>query len=998
MLYFPCTPVVQSQKKPDYFPFSFKLKIAFWNRTGLPSKIGSVLAAVLIGFFGLCTTPASAQTVRFFNGQNGLADISRNIFAQNSDGFFYIGNKTGLYVSSGGEFTRIDKPDGSPFKDTAAIAGGSDGSVLVAADKELWLRTRGGFEKIPFQFDGRISLAAYGMDFIVLSGEGPARNGGIWRLYRHQGANPVFVPLVKDHADSQVPSRSPLKTEALSVMASEEKTVWVGCGTALCRYRDGGVDTFDERQGVPHEIWRALVISPDGSLIARSDGKLVIIAANGGVHVEDIPYGLPEYFRQKPSEIFMLRMTDGSLLTPGHGSLVLRSSAGRWDDMDWPPGYSPQVISSAFIDREYGIWLDSPGRGPVRIAGFPFWKIFLSSNDISPVHVSGIRHDAAGNFWIAAANGLFEYAASPSGHDGDHLLKHLELENISFLIRTGDGALWTAEKGKGLIRIDPVSGQVRTLPSPEPVTGALALDSGGRIWVGTVAGLVRIDDPLRYVSHLPTVFALQNRRINALCFDQFGRLLVLTDSVLFQQTAEENVFDPRVDLESFDIGDGRAMAVAMSNDVWVLGTKGSVRKIFLPEDGSPVASILDDGPKNSDSTTIFRDSRGWIWLGGSHGLDVSTPNGWSHFDLTSGLTSSRILPGSINEDDDGSLWFGTENGLNHLREPGSLPVLPDLHTDFLSARLDNIDLLGRQRFWPEGDRKLSLQFIAPTFTGNREIKYQYQLVGVDPEVRYSSINFINYNNIKGEKIIFQVQAQDLLNYRAAGSAVLSVRSSGLKVSGFKGSWWVVFSLLAVALLSIILYRRIKLLRQKNFEAAVRGRTRMMEEMQTQLLHQSRIDSLTGLLNRRSILDELDELVASLSPNELIATALIDIDHFKTINDTLGHQGGDYVLEQYGQRLRQSAGSTAICGRYGGEELIVVFMSVSSTEELLAQITKVHECLREPMIYGMSEVVATCSVGLAVILPGDTASKLIGRADRALYRGKKRGRNCIVVAD
>ncbi|MCE0744418.1 GGDEF domain-containing protein [Acetobacter sicerae] len=173
---------------------------------------------------------------------------------------------------------------------------------------------------------------------------------------------------------------------------------------------------------------------------------------------------------------------------------------------------------------------------------------------------------------------------------------------------------------------------------------------------------------------------------------------------------------------------------------------------------------------------------------------------------------------------------------------------------------------------------------------------------------------------------------------------------------------------------------------------------MMEEMQTQLLHQSRIDSLTGLLNRRSILDELDELVASLSPNELIATALIDIDHFKTINDTLGHQGGDYVLEQYGQRLRQSAGSTAICGRYGGEELIVVFMSVSSTEELLTQITKVHECLREPMIYGMSEVVATCSVGLAVILPGDTASKLIGRADRALYRGKKRGRNCIVVAD
>ncbi len=117
-----------------------------------------------------------------------------------------------------------------------------------------------------------------------------------------------------------------------------------------------------------------------------------------------------------------------------------------------------------------------------------------------------------------------------------------------------------------------------------------------------------------------------------------------------------------------------------------------------------------------------------------------------------------------------------------------------------------------------------------------------------------------------------------------------------------------------------------------------------------------------------------------------------------INDTLGHQGGDYVLEQYGQCLRKFAGSTAICGRYGGEELIVVFMSVSSTEKLLAHVTKLHERLRNPMIYGVSEVVATCSIGLAVILPGDTTSTLIGRADRALYRGKKRGRNCIVVAD
>lgn len=134
------------------------------------------------------------------------------------------------------------------------------------------------------------------------------------------------------------------------------------------------------------------------------------------------------------------------------------------------------------------------------------------------------------------------------------------------------------------------------------------------------------------------------------------------------------------------------------------------------------------------------------------------------------------------------------------------------------------------------------------------------------------------------------------------------------------------------------------------------------------------------------------------PSDSVAVALIDIDHFKSINDTMGHQGGDYVLEQYGHRLRQASGSSASCGRYGGEELIVFFTAVPSKEALVEHVKKIHAFLCEPIPFGASSVTVTCCIGLAIFLPGDTATRLIGRADRALYKGKRNGRNCVVLAD
>nr|WP_242009971.1 ligand-binding sensor domain-containing diguanylate cyclase [Acetobacter conturbans] len=939
---------------------------------------------------------ATAQTLRLFDGQGGLANLAVNIFAQDSDGFLYVGTETGLFVSSGGDFIRQDKPDGTPFLNITAIVENTDGELLLASGEELWLRRENQFKKIDFLGKGKISLVSSGSDFLILDGNGPIKAGGLWRIHHHAARTAFEVtPLIDTYPDNESLLQNPLLNRRLTGILTVNRAIWFACETALCRYDDGRVEVFDTRKGVPEDSWVAFAKANDGTIFARSLKKLVRISANGIVSVENIPFSTPSYFQNHQNSLFLIVAVDGSVLTPGNESLVSRSAAGYWDEMAWPSGLVPQLVTSGFYDRENGVWMNSPGRGIIRLAGYPFWRTFRSNDEIVPERVSSVRYDNLGNLWVAASNGLFKYEWNEKTQKQKKLLLYVNINNLSSLVRTADGAIWAVEKGKGLVRIDPSTSKIRKIPSPNPTTGALLLDSAGRMWIGTFDGIIRLDDPLKTVPYLPRIMALSGRRINQFCFDQFGRLLVLSNDVLFQQKSGEEIFEPRIDVSNFDIGEGHSMAISPSNDILLLGSKGTIRKILLPDDGEPTVSVLDGSPKDGRITTIFRDMRGWIWLAGSQGIDVLTFKGWAHFDSGSGLASSRIITNSISEDEDGSVWIGTEENLVHFINQDFLSPLPNLHTNIVSAQLGKSNILGKSSFWEVGEQNLHIHFVAPTFVDNGNVRYKYKLVGIDNNYNESSYATANYDDLNIKKIIFQVQAFDLLNNRSSSSAVMSAHSAALGGSGSRIIGWAICSVLAFMIVFACIYKKMVGMRQKKIDMAVRGRTRVMEEMQAQLLHQSRIDGLTGLLNRRTSLDELDSLISSGSPRDLIAVALIDIDHFKSINDTLGHQGGDYVLEQYGHRLRQSAGSGTLCGRYGGEELIVIFTSFMSVEDILSRIVKLHEHLREPMRCLEVDITVTCSIGVAVFMSGDTASQLVGRADRALYKGKRKGRNCVV---
>jgi diguanylate cyclase (GGDEF)-like protein len=160
------------------------------------------------------------------------------------------------------------------------------------------------------------------------------------------------------------------------------------------------------------------------------------------------------------------------------------------------------------------------------------------------------------------------------------------------------------------------------------------------------------------------------------------------------------------------------------------------------------------------------------------------------------------------------------------------------------------------------------------------------------------------------------------------------------------------------------------------------------------------DDLTGVLSRRAFMQALaDERARALRSGELFAVVLLDIDHFKSVNDRFGHQAGDTVLKAFCQ-IVASAGirSTDRLGRLGGEEFMVLLISLAGVDsariaaERIRAAVAVHDW--NSVVPGLS---LTTSLGVAVFERGNTVETLIARADSALYAAKGSGRNRMAMA-
>lgn len=942
-----------------------------------------------LALFFLAAPGLLAQRYSFRQISEGLGDLNINCIAQDRTGYLWIGTENGLYRYDGLQFRQFGAASGIHSRTIENVYLGADGTLWVSTTTSIYFeRQDGSFAEVKppapvDQFSQRIgtTFAALAPDRVALAD----RSGAF--LLRRIATDQWIAERIAQPEQSG-------GRQIWSALAGANGELWFGCDRDLCRLAGGHITEMRAALALPDDTWLHLLRTADGHIWLRGLDHLGEIdpAVNRFVAHE-----VPGRTNAVP---YLALAEDGShrvIATQGAAFGIWQS--GQWRMVTGRNGLAPHDLSALFIDREGSIWMGTAGHGLLRWLGHGRWESYTSAEGLSNDIVWSSLRDSSGRLWIGGESGV-DYI--PSGSDEP---KHWTPNSISLsravTLAESDG-IWVGSAAGVLARIDPRTLAGKTWKMPE-IYRILA-DDGHHLWIATAGGLFLIETGSAAAAPRlveDPAIADAHERFTDLSLDRQGQLWAASDRGLFRL---DDKGWRRIDPGLSGINP-LLIAAAPQGTMWATGPAAGLTRLRIEHDAIVEAAHVARPPLLSDQVVaMYVDRRGWLWAGQDNGVSVFDGQAWRSYTRADGLVWNDVDANGITEDKDGSLWIGTSGGLAHLIDAAATPAQAPGPPVFSDASFGQTSLTAGAEL-PWNATPLAISLSALSFRNQQHLHFRYRLLGLETQWVDTTGNDVRYPQLSPGSYTFEAEVVDTASGATSPATRLAFRISP--------RWWQSELLpLGIALMAgivvvfIVRWRVLQLQDQKRqLEIAVHRRTEDLEREKAELLdardqlrHYAEHDGLTGLWNHRIIIDRLrNEIDRSSREGTPISIILTDIDHFKHINDTFGHQAGDHVLREIGEVFTRSVRSYDWVGRYGGEEFLLILPSsgLSAARNRAEQLRIAVEGIR--VRHGDHLLSVTASFGVASGFPGDYET-IVQIADSALYRAKDNGRNCVMAAE
>jgi signal transduction histidine kinase/ligand-binding sensor domain-containing protein/ActR/RegA family two-component response regulator len=662
---------------------------------------------LLLTYCFLCSQISAQQYgFRHYGREDGLTNLAITAMLQDQRGYLWVGTENGLFRYDGTRFQIFDERNGLPgLCRIDALAESSDGTLWVVTCGHLAARTDQGFVSVP------------GLDLTQIPSHALAtdRHGNLYlgtteglkiARWNNSGTTRQLTLIPASFGQSQ--------KHISAIYVDAQEALWFGYDQQLCRFANGHLEHFGDKNGLPADEWQTLVDDRKGGIWLRSRTRLF--------RYDQKEQRFTPHDRGLPGGTYadLALDSDGSLLVATEAGLARQRPDG-WELVNSQKGLLENEVSGMVVDHEGSLWVGLNGGGIARWIGREEWAAWLRADGLPDNSVWALAESPDGKLWIGTDRGIA--TLDPYTHRV-HVwseLQDIKRKRVMALVVENSHRIWLGVLSDSLWCLNPVSHRLERyhLPTTQgrtEVVSKLLLDHQQRLWVATKAGLFRSNTISGKSLHFEAVsvpfpgasgfYGIAEDSQHALWITSSVGLLRFERGVWTQFTKQQGLLENML------------YNVAIHPDGSVWASYWNPRGIAHVRFSKGHISVQNYTPQNglASGNTIFLgvDHQGGVWQGTDSGISRLEGGQWTHFTKEDGLVwddcNANAFFASQNR-----VWMGTSRGMAQYQPKSQGNALPPPRA--VITKVQTID---------QG-RGVRLRFSALTFQNEAAVRFFYLL-------------------------------------------------------------------------------------------------------------------------------------------------------------------------------------------------------------------------------------------------------------------------------